>query len=184
MSISHNKLNINGKLSVGSNGYIISNSRGGLIVYDGAKSVELPAGSDGTFLAVDSVVCKGLIYRHIDVSDIKNFDVQVSANIDVIENKIHSEAIYGVHGTTSHIVGTDDTQTLTNKIIDADCNKICNLDNNSIKTDGSIDVTKLADGSVANIEFQQLAGVTSNIQGQIDTINTQIANILTVLNPQ
>ncbi len=72
------------------------------------------------------------------------------------------------HGVTGNIVGTTDTQTLTNKIINSDGNTITNIVNSDIKALASIDATKIANGSVTNTEFQYLDGVTNNIQTQID----------------
>lgn len=67
------------------------------------------------------------------------------------------------------VVGTSDTQTLTNKTIDADANTITNIDNADIKAGAAIDATKIHDGSVDNTEFGHLDGVTSNIQTQLDS---------------
>lgn len=67
------------------------------------------------------------------------------------------------------IVGHDAHQTLTNKIIDADNNTISNIDNNVIKANASIDATKIADGSIGNIEFQYLGGITSGVVAINDT---------------
>lgn len=66
------------------------------------------------------------------------------------------------------IVGTDTTQTLTNKSIDADTNTITNIENADIKAAAAIDATKIADGTVTSAEFQYLGGVTSDIQTQLD----------------
>lgn len=66
------------------------------------------------------------------------------------------------------VVGTDTTQTLTNKSIDADTNTITNIENADIKTGAAIDAAKIHDGSVSNTEFGYLDGVTSGIQGQLD----------------
>lgn len=60
------------------------------------------------------------------------------------------------------------TQTLTNKTINADNNTITNIDNADIKIGAAIDVPKIHDGSVNNIEFGYLDGVTSAIQTQLD----------------
>ncbi len=68
------------------------------------------------------------------------------------------------------IVGTDATQTLTSKIIDADNNTVSNIANDEIKSGATIDVTKLADGTVNNTEFQYLNGVGSTVVGKDDTI--------------
>lgn len=66
------------------------------------------------------------------------------------------------------VIGTTDTQTLTNKTIDADSNTITNIENADIKVGAAIDAAKLHDGSVSNTEFGYLNGVTSPIQTQID----------------
>lgn len=80
----------------------------------------------------------------------------------------HTGASSGVHGVTGSVVGTTDSQVLTNKTIDADSNTITNIENADIKVGAAIDATKIANGSVSNTEFQYLDGVTSAIQGQID----------------
>jgi len=81
------------------------------------------------------------------------------------------------HGTTGNIVGTSDTQILTNKTIDADSNTLSNIENADIKAAAAIDASKIADGSVSNAEFQRLDGVTSAIQTQLDgKISTTLAD--------
>jgi hypothetical protein len=69
---------------------------------------------------------------------------------------------------TGNVVGTTDTQTLTNKSIDADNNTITNIENADIKANAGIDATKLADGSVTSSELQYINSVTSNVQTQLD----------------
>jgi len=76
--------------------------------------------------------------------------------------------ISGKDVPTGDVVGTTDTQTLTNKTIDADANTITNIENADIKASAAIDATKIADGSIDNTEFQSLDGITSNIQSQLD----------------
>lgn len=67
------------------------------------------------------------------------------------------------------LVDESTAQELSNKDIDADQNTITNLEDENIKAGAAIDVTKLADGSVDNTEFQHLNGVTGNIQTQINS---------------
>ncbi|NNC95926.1 MAG: hypothetical protein HKN92_10215 [Chitinophagales bacterium] len=69
---------------------------------------------------------------------------------------------------TTTLVGTNTTQTMTNKSINADNNTISNLDNADIKASAAIDATKMADGSVSNTEFQYIGTVTSNVQTQLN----------------
>jgi hypothetical protein len=78
----------------------------------------------------------------------------------------HASTSSGVHGVTGTIVGTSDSQALTNKTIDADLNTISNIENADIKVGAAIDAAKIADGSVSNTEFQYLSAVTSDIQTQ------------------
>jgi len=67
------------------------------------------------------------------------------------------------------VVLEDVSQTLTQKTIDADSNTISNIDDDEIKTNAGIDVTKLSSGIVDNTEFDSLDGVTSDIQTQLDS---------------
>jgi len=60
-------------------------------------------------------------------------------------------------------------QPLSLKIIDADSNSITNIDDNEIKSNAAINVTKLSTGLVDNTEFDSLDGVTSDIQAQLDS---------------
>jgi len=77
-------------------------------------------------------------------------------------------------GLRSHIEGADrevvtdtQTQTLTNKTIDADNNTITNI--GDAELEAGIDAAKIADGSVSNTEFQHINSLTSNAQTQIDS---------------
>lgn len=76
-----------------------------------------------------------------------------------------------VEGTAATVNGQSvttesNTQTLTNKSIDASTNTLTNIPNSAIAS--GIDAVKIADGSVDNTEFQYLNGVTSSIQTQLD----------------
>jgi hypothetical protein len=93
---------------------------------------------------------------------------QLGAKAESSTLTAHTGASSGVHGVTGSVVGTSDTQILTNKTIDADSNTITNIENADIKVGAAIDALKIANGSVSNTEFQYLDGVTSAIQTQID----------------
>lgn len=73
-----------------------------------------------------------------------------------------------IEGSARELTTNDQSQTLSNKSIDADQNTITNIENADIKAGAAIDSTKIADGSVSNTEFQYLNGVTSDIQIQLD----------------
>lgn len=77
-------------------------------------------------------------------------------------------SLTAAHGVTGAIVGTTDSQSLTNKTIDSDLNTITNIVNADIKVGAAIDATKIHNGSVNNDEFGYLDGVTSSIQSQLN----------------
>lgn len=76
------------------------------------------------------------------------------------------------------LIARNTTDTLTNKLIDADTNTITNIDNNEIKSNAAIDASKIANGSVSNTEYQYLDGVTSSIQTQLNTNATGLSDHL------
>lgn len=78
--------------------------------------------------------------------DIVNSDVNASAAIDYSKlnvTKSNLETTLTKTMPSGDIVGTTDTQTLTNKTIDADNNTISNIDNGEIKAGAAIDESKL-----------------------------------------
>lgn len=94
-------------------------------------------------------------------------------------------ALTASHGVAGALVGTTDTQTLTNKSFDADANTLTNVDDGNIKTGAAIAVSKLAAltasralvsdvsgvisaSAVTATELGYVDGVTSAIQTQLD----------------
>lgn len=109
---------------------------------------------------------------------------QIGNKADASDLTTHTGASAGVHGVTGSVVGTSDTQTLTNKTIDADSNTISNIANAQIKSAAAIALNKLAaatasralesDASgfivasnVTSTELGYVSGVTSAIQTQL-----------------
>jgi hypothetical protein len=81
-----------------------------------------------------------------------------------------------IQGAVREVVTNSQSQSLTNKTIDADSNTLSNIDNADIKSGAAIDASKLADGSVSNAEFQYLDGVTSAIQTQLNGKQGNLVN--------
>lgn len=87
--------------------------------------------------------------------------------VDTAQSDIdaHEALTSGAHGVTGNVVGTSDSQTLTNKTISGSSNTITNIGDSSIAS--GIDAAKIGAGTVSNTEFGYLDGVTSAIQTQI-----------------
>lgn len=66
------------------------------------------------------------------------------------------------------VVGTELEQTLKNKTISTEFNKIYNIADENVAEDAKINANKIADGRVSNVEFEYLNGVDGPIQDQID----------------
>ena len=88
---------------------------------------------------------------------LSNIGTNTHANIDT-----HIAGTSGVHGVTGSVVGTSDSQALTNKTIDADLNTISNIENADIKAAAAIDRTKLASGTADHVVINSAAGVMSS----------------------
>ena len=108
-------------------------------------------------------ILKGLLLRgeSSDPSDNINGSLWYNSTSNKLKGYLES--------AIREVLTSDQTQTLTNKTIDADLNTISNIENGDIKAGAAIDATKIADGSVSSTEFQYLDGVTSAIQTQINS---------------
>ena len=143
---------IDGKGDAGTNNITITPN--GAETINGAANYVISKNNAGIFLVYDGVS------NWIVVAEFA--DAQGTAAL--LNSHI---AATGAHGVTV-VVGTTETQTLSNKNLTAATNTF-DLSDGDINASAAIAATKLADGSVDNAEFQRLNGVTSDIQTQLDS---------------
>ena len=90
-----------------------------------------------------------------------NYDSVGSASAAV---NTHNLLVTGVHGVSGSVVGTSDTQTLTNKTIDGSSNTISNIANSSLVNDSVwINDFRVYLGSSASYSTDQIQEGTSNL---------------------
>jgi len=140
----------------------ITTAAGDFIVDDGTIQKALPVGADGQVVIADSASTLGVGWAVLDHAGLANAGANSHAVLDA------HVAANTAHGTASAIVGESDTQTLTNKTIAATANTITALANANVDAAAALDATKIANGTVANAEFQSLNGVTGALQTQLD----------------
>lgn len=106
---------------------------------------------------------------------------QLDAKASSASLTAHTGASSGVHGVTGAVVGTTDTQTLTNKTINAPDNTITNISTTNVNTIAAFKIVSTplramqtdADGllspsNVTTTELGYVSGVTSAIQTQLN----------------
>ena len=152
MSFVYDTIRIDNRLDVMSTGKICTNNKGDILVDDGTQTGVLSIGTNGHTLVVNSSESKGMEWRALVAADVSNFDTEVGNHTDVANNTTHTASSDGVHGLTGSIVGTSDTQTLTNKTL----------------TDSAT-------------YFQDNTDTTKKLQLQLSGITTSTTRTLTVL---
>jgi hypothetical protein len=90
----------------------------------------------GSVVAGEGITVDGLEVS-IDRTTVDDWYEAYGASATAVST--HSDATSGVHGVTGDVVGTSDSQTLTNKTIDASSNTLSNIANSSL-TNSSITV--------------------------------------------
>jgi len=120
----------------------------------------------GTTPTIGNIVASGLVAYADDATfEASELGSPVAGNIYL---NTTDDVIRYYNGTAwVSIVDESSSQTLTNKIIDADNNTVSNIGDEELKA--GIDAEKIADGSVTNTEFQYINGLTSDAQTQLDS---------------
>lgn len=142
----------------------------------GQQGIYLDSASGGSGGSSSVDYLKGVTIEGASITD--NVTVSTGVTIDGRDIGVdgaaldaHIAASDGVHGVTGDVVGTTDTQTLTNKSIDADSNVISNIDNGDIKTDADIARSKLASGTANHVLINDGSGVMSS-EARLDLSRT------------
>lgn len=146
-----------------------SGTANGYTIVRGLTTTDGVAGGDGT-TARDHA--NAVAVRHM-----------VTAR-DLQEPQTHMNAVSGVHGATGSVVGTTDSQTLTNKTISSTNNTLAVAQSAVTNLTGDLALksplasptftgsvvlpTTTAIGSVTSANIGYLAGTTSSIQTQLD----------------
>jgi parallel beta-helix repeat protein len=118
--------------SSSNNNYIGNNSIGSFTANVAAAGIGIDSGCSGNKI--------GINYYNGTTADIVDNGTSTES---------HEESS-GIHGVTGDVVGTSDSQTLTNKTIDVDNNTVSNIETDNFKT--GVMVTDLDDAS-ANTEL-------------------------------
>jgi len=130
MSFVYDTIRIEERIDVMSNGHIVTTNKGDIIVDNGTKSSILASGSDNQVLTVNSSTDTGLQYNTLTSSYISDFTSAVTNHSQVSSNSIHRGSSSGVHGLSGSVVGTSDSQTLSNKsLVDNTTSIVHNGDN-------------------------------------------------------
>ena len=126
----------------------LNNFSGGQSTYNAPKYLE-DVTINGATITGNVAVNNDITIDGRDLSDDGTaLDAHIAASVNV----------HGI-GATASVVGTDTTQTLTNKSINADANIITNIDNADIKAAAAIARTKLASGTASRVVTNDGSGV-------------------------
>jgi hypothetical protein len=109
----------------------------------------------GTYLSGNGLTLNGNTF---------SIDTSITATNTYVGTEIsnHSNSSTGVHGVTGTVVGTSDTQTLTNKTLGASTSLSANLDASSNKIENLDDPTSAQDAATKNYVDTEINALTTD----------------------
>jgi hypothetical protein len=135
-----------------------------------SSPVDVITAFSSSFVLSGTTTITGLVYNYSELNfdgsltAIPDYNIVISANPDVAASTSHRNSSSSVHGVTGSVVGTSDSQALTNKLIDATTNTLSNISNASIKAGAGIVYSKLTlTGSIVRNDLA--TAVTSELDG-------------------
>jgi hypothetical protein len=117
----------------------------------------------GTYLAGNGLELNGAVFE---------IDTEITATNDFVSGAVsdHSDLTTGVHGVDGDVVGTSDTQTLTNKTLGADTALGADLDAvNEYKIVNLVDPSSDQDAATKKYVDDEISSVTDTIDGLTTT---------------
>ena len=138
-----------------------SGARGASAFSSGGGSVSSPTYAEnitinGATLTGNMTVNPGITVDGVDISVLS-----ASVTADIADLATHI-ADTSTHGITSTIVGISETQTLTNKTIDASLNTVSNIVNANVSSGAAIARSKLASGTASKVVVNDGSGVMTD----------------------
>ena len=130
---------------------VATRQKGDILIDSGVEMNSLPIGTNNYALLADSTQAVGLKWSQIDHTTLSNIGTNTHSQIDT-----HITASSSVHGVAGSVVGTTDTQTLSNKSLQA--NNVSLVDN----TDSSKKVLFNIAGATTSTSTTLTASQTAN----------------------